>query len=164
VLENLGRADYHQLKEFYDRRFWDLRDGKWWDSVSYTAFKEYRFITKQLGLAKDPNKKLLDIGCGAGHFLAFVKGLVEPYGIDLSSVAVQMAQELLREEAHLHCGSAESLPYRDEYFDFVTCLGSLEHFLDMQAALKEMRRVAKTDGKILIYVPNLFSYHLSWMF
>ncbi|RPJ07444.1 MAG: methyltransferase domain-containing protein, partial [Deltaproteobacteria bacterium] len=48
----------------------------------------------------------------------------------------------------------EALPFEDQMFDVVSCLGALEHFVDAPAALKEMVRVAKTDAKILLLVPN----------
>jgi SAM-dependent methyltransferase len=53
-----------------------------------------------------------------------------------------------------HCGPAESLPFDDHGFDLVTCMGSLEHFLDKPKALEEMRRVAKPDARFVILVPN----------
>ncbi|HKW13467.1 MAG TPA: class I SAM-dependent methyltransferase, partial [Candidatus Krumholzibacteria bacterium] len=51
-------------------------------------------------------------------------------------------------------GAGESLPYRNATFDFVSCLGSLEHFLDMGKGLEEMKRVAKPGGRFCIMVPN----------
>jgi SAM-dependent methyltransferase len=56
--------------------------------------------------------------------------------------------------AKLHEGVAESLPFEDGSFDLVSCLGSLEHFLDQPRALQEMRRVARPGGRILVLVPN----------
>jgi SAM-dependent methyltransferase len=53
-----------------------------------------------------------------------------------------------------HTGPAEILPFPDGRYDLVTCLGSLEHFLDQPAALAEMVRVMKPRGKVVILVPN----------
>ena len=57
-------------------------------------------------------------------------------------------------EAELHCGPAERLPFADRQFDFISCLGALEHFLDIEGSLQEMIRVAKTNASILLLVPN----------
>src|SRR5690606_38797234 len=57
-------------------------------------------------------------------------------------------------EGDFHVGPAERLPFGDGEFDLVTCLGSLEHFLDPVGALKEMRRVARPKARFLILVPN----------
>jgi SAM-dependent methyltransferase len=46
------------------------------------------------------------------------------------------------------------LPFADRQFDFVCCLGALEHFLDPESALREMVRVAKPHAQFLLLVPN----------
>ena len=56
--------------------------------------------------------------------------------------------------AELHCGPAEQLPFGDRQFDVVSCLGALEHFVDPQAALREMVRVAKPGAVFILLVPN----------
>jgi ubiquinone/menaquinone biosynthesis C-methylase UbiE len=53
-------------------------------------------------------------------------------------------------------GNGERLPFPDGSFDYVTCLGSLEHFLDIEAGLKEMVRVCKAGAGACFMVPNSF--------
>jgi SAM-dependent methyltransferase len=53
-----------------------------------------------------------------------------------------------------HVAAAEDLPFEPDYFDVVTCMGSLEHFVDKPAALREMQRVAKPDAVFVLLVPN----------
>ena len=57
-------------------------------------------------------------------------------------------------DGEFHSGPAESLPFPDGRFDIVTCLGSLEHFLEPVEALREMVRVATRDAVFIILVPN----------
>jgi SAM-dependent methyltransferase len=57
-------------------------------------------------------------------------------------------------DSGLAVGAGEALCFRDASFDYVTCLGSLEHFLDMGRGLEEMLRVAKPDARLCIMVPN----------
>jgi ubiquinone/menaquinone biosynthesis C-methylase UbiE len=76
-----------------------------------------------------------------------------PVGIDLSKVAVEICRRALP-QAEIHRGAAEALPFPDQSFDFVSCLGALEHFLDPEAALAEMLRVAKPSADFLLLVPN----------
>ena len=76
-----------------------------------------------------------------------------PFGIDISQVAIDACRRVLS-HAELHCGPAESLPFKDKRFDVISCLGSLEHFLDSKSALKKMVRVAKPAAKVLLCVPN----------
>jgi SAM-dependent methyltransferase len=97
---------------------------------------------------------LLDVGCGLGFLLhaAQARG-VRAFGVDLSDQAVRIARGV-SPGARLAVCAGEHLTFRDASFDHVTCLGSLEHFLDLEQGLREMRRVAKQDARCVIMVPN----------
>jgi len=98
--------------------------------------------------------RLLDVSCGVGSLLAAaVERRIDAAGIDLSDEAIRLARRLVP-GADLAVGTGEALPYRDGTFDYVTCLGSLEHFLDMGQGLREMQRVAQQDARFCIMVPN----------
>ncbi|MGE5801789.1 MAG: class I SAM-dependent methyltransferase [Gemmatimonadota bacterium] len=98
--------------------------------------------------------RLLDVSCGTGSLLAAAQQRgVAPVGIDLSDEAVRLAKRMAP-GAEVTVGAGETLPFRDASFDFVSCLGSLEHFLDMGQGLEEMKRVAKPSGRFCIMVPN----------
>jgi SAM-dependent methyltransferase len=51
-------------------------------------------------------------------------------------------------------GTGESLAFAAGSFDYVSCLGSLEHFLDVERGLQEMLRVARSGTQFCIMVPN----------
>jgi SAM-dependent methyltransferase len=55
-------------------------------------------------------------------------------------------------------GNAERLPFADGTFDCVTCIGSIERFLDRGAALREMQRVAKPDARFCFLVRNASTF------
>jgi SAM-dependent methyltransferase len=97
---------------------------------------------------------LLDVSCGAGLLLAAALARdVSAVGIDLSDEAVRLAHRVAP-GARVTVGSGEHLPFRSSTFDYVSCLGSLEHFLDMGMGLREMVRVAKPTARLCILVPN----------
>jgi SAM-dependent methyltransferase len=101
-----------------------------------------------------PHTSLLDVSCGAGSLLAAARARdVEPVGIDLSDEAVRLARRVAP-GALVTVGAGEALPFRSATFDFVSCLGSLEHFIDMGQGLREMIRVAKPTARLCIMVPN----------
>jgi SAM-dependent methyltransferase len=102
--------------------------------------------------------RLLDVACGPGLLLraARERGLV-PSGVDVSAEAIAMAQALLPGIDAQH-GNAERLPFADGTFDCVTCLGSLERFLDREAALREMVRVAKPTARFCFLVRNASTF------
>lgn len=101
-----------------------------------------------------PGKRILDIACGAGFLLerALAAGL-ECYGVDISNQAVALARKRAPRCA-IEIGNAEDLPWPDEFFDYVTVLGSLEHFVAPERALKEIHRVLQPKGRSNFVLPN----------
>jgi len=139
--------------------FTHARIQRYYDEVYYkdaaaapTVTGHLHRLARRLDIA--PGTRVLDVACGTGAWLraAQERGAVVA-GIDLSKRAIELCHAQMP-EGEFHVGAAERLPFRDEQFDLVTCLGSLEHFLDPVAALKEMRRVARAKARFLILVPN----------
>lgn len=105
-------------------------------------------------LGTRPGTCLLDVSCGSGFLLEGARSRgVEAFGVDLSEEAVRLAKRVAP-AARVVVGAGESLTFRDATFDYVTCLGSLEHFLDMRQGLREMVRVAKPAARFCLMVPN----------
>lgn len=103
---------------------------------------------------KDNGKKILDVGCGKGDLLtnAHERGL-KCFGLDISEKAIETTKEKV--EGIFLCQNVdEGIPFDDSYFDFMTCLGSLEHFQRPVAVLQEMARTLKKGGRICFLVPN----------
>ena len=97
---------------------------------------------------------MLDVACGQGQWLRSLSALgAVSAGVDISAVALDVCREYLP-RARLYCAAAEQLPLDNQQFDFVSCLGALEHFLNPRAALGEMIRVAKPNALFLLLVPN----------
>jgi len=105
-------------------------------------------------LGATAGSRLLDVSCGAGSLLAAAQERgVNAVGVDLSDEAVRLAKRVAP-AAEVAVGAGEALAFRNGTFDYVTCLGSLEHFLDMGQGLEEMKRVAKQNARFCIMVPN----------
>ncbi|MBI2910191.1 MAG: class I SAM-dependent methyltransferase [Chloroflexi bacterium] len=97
---------------------------------------------------------MLDVACGLGALLMFAEGKgLRTYGLDISSKGIEIAR-LNTPKSGLIQGTGEVLPYRDGVFDYVTCIGSLEHMLHAGLALQEMWRVGASGGKLCLLVPN----------
>jgi ubiquinone/menaquinone biosynthesis C-methylase UbiE len=142
--------NYEQLKGWYDTYFGE--HGTWPSSKEYAA-EIWRGL-EQNWPAGAPRGSILDVACGGGHFLSSMQSVFDSiYGCDLSDSALSEARERLGSSADLRQANAESLPYDDGQFDAVTCLGSLEHFLDIEQAVREMRRVGKDTAMFGILVP-----------
>lgn len=135
-----------EVKAWYNRVY----AGKGLHSMR--AREAYPPILDLLGAR--PGASLLDVSCGSGFLLqaADVRG-VRALGVDLSDEAARLAHQVAP-NARLAVCAGEHLAFRDASFDHVTCLGSLEHFLDMEQGLREMRRVAKPGARCVVMVPN----------
>lgn len=137
----------------------DLLAG--YDSVYETgimAADEIDSYKRIVDLAKKYIKtgKLLDISCGKG----FVVGLAsqngfESYGLDISPKAIEMAIKKYPAGNFIQ-GSSEKMLFSNKEFDVITNLGSLEHYLDMEIAIKESVRVLKNSGIIIYMMPNQY--------
>jgi ubiquinone/menaquinone biosynthesis C-methylase UbiE len=103
----------------------------------------------------DPRRMALDVGCGAGHLsfaLAPWFGQVvasDPLPSMLATVRDVAAQRGLSQITVLQA-RAETLPYPDASFDLVSSRYSAHHWWDVPAALREMRRVARPGGTLLM--------------
>jgi ubiquinone/menaquinone biosynthesis C-methylase UbiE len=140
--------DQNELKNWYDREYAKNPRRFTRDAKCYRPFLRY--------LSPKPGKKLLDVACGTGLFLKLAGDLgLETYGLDLSETAVRIAGKAVP-HAKIRVGNGEALPFEDKQFDYVSNIGSLEHYLDQAKGIKEMIRVLKDDGKMLIVLPNSF--------
>ncbi len=111
-------------------------------------------------LQVEAGQSLLDVACGRGDLvrLARQRGL-RAQGVDLSRVA--LARGLQRMPVgSLLAADGTRLPFASASFDRLSSVGSLEHYEDMPAGLREMSRVLRSDGRALILVPN--SFGLRW--
>ena len=98
---------------------------------------------------KDP--RILDVGCGTGANLKMLADYGKAEGVDISPQAVDYCRERGLDSVKL--GAVENLPYENGSFELVTALDVIEHLDDDVSGLREMRRVLRPDGRILLFVP-----------
>ena len=107
-------------------------------------------------LALEPGDELVEVACGSGVFLdqhaRHVKCLA---GLDLSDIQVQLARRRLADRiaagtAEIVGGDAVALPWTDGSFSAATCMGSLEYFPNPTGAIREMWRVLRPGGRVVV--------------
>jgi ubiquinone/menaquinone biosynthesis C-methylase UbiE len=106
-----------------------------------------------------PNVHFLDIGCGTGWAVGQAANLVKGnglfYGVDLSPKMIEKAKSNFsgKDNFHFLQANSESIPLDDNFFDIIICTNSFHHYLHPDKALREMRRLLKSGGKLYLLDP-----------
>lgn len=131
----------------YDKMY-RLEETNWWyagrrDAVLKIGASIYKDTFESL--------RILDAGCGTGINLESLQNNSNAYGLDISKDALKFSK--IRGLQSLVCGSVIMLPFRDEIFDLVFALDVIEHVDEDRAAIRELYRILKPDGRLIITVP-----------
>jgi SAM-dependent methyltransferase len=101
-------------------------------------------------------RRVLDIGCGTGRFLAQLAEIAKAWGVDGSPQMLEVARSRAG-GAGLKLGSAEELPFKDGWFERAT-MWLVAHLLDRPRAFAEAHRVLAHDGRFAVatFDPSYF--------
>lgn len=145
----------HQTEDgaaFYDERYYAPEERR-----RRAAREQYmqRFIDQWLAaLDLRHDSRYLDLSCGDMQMLAAAADITRhTRGLDFSPAALMAGRERYGPLAVVQ-GDAQRLPFADDSFDRLSCIGSLEHYPDASAALREIRRALAPGGRVLFTVPN----------
>jgi SAM-dependent methyltransferase len=115
-----------------------------------------------LSASGGPGRRVLDLGCGAGAFLAVAAETgAKPVGVDIAFrwlvIAKKQLEELGNPDARLICACADALPFADGEFDLVTAENLLEHTQFPGKVLKEAQRVRRPGGGFVARTVNRYA-------
>ena len=128
---------------------YELEESHWWHIGRRRIIAS--FVREICAQVTDRTPRILDVGCGTGGNLKLLSQFGDAEGVDISADALAFCRERGLE---VKAGAAEELPYEDGSFDLVTALDVVEHLDDDVAGLREMRRVLRPGGRLLIFVPT----------
>jgi ubiquinone/menaquinone biosynthesis C-methylase UbiE len=143
------RADY----DFWHQRVFEA-DPEHEDASS----PWYQLVREQMGSVA--GLRVLEVACGRGGFVReLARAGARVTGCDFSFSALGVAHAKLlaagsRESAGLVQGDAQSLPFADAAFDLVVSCETIEHVPSADSAVREMHRVTRPGGKLLLTTPN----------
>jgi len=103
------------------------------------------------------NARILDAGCGSGRNIVDLARHGVVTGVELSGTSVELARA--RATGEVVEGSVMDMPFDDASFDLTVSLDVIEHLEDDVGALRELRRVTKPGGALLVTVP---AYQWLW--
>jgi ubiquinone/menaquinone biosynthesis C-methylase UbiE len=141
VREQKVREQYDHLSKIYDQR-WSRYVA---DTLSF--LKNWAQIS--------PTDLVLDVACGTGEFERLILAehpAQHMVGVDISEKMLAIARQKLRRypSVSFQAASASVLPFPNSRFDLVISANAFHYFEDPDAALAEMKRVLKPNGKIII--------------
>ncbi|GEM55616.1 hypothetical protein B0A58_05680 [Flavobacterium branchiophilum NBRC 15030 = ATCC 35035] len=144
----------------YYKEYYDLERSHWWFIAREHILRD--FIKKIIKNNNLPNKKLkiLNIGCATGKSSIFLSEFGTVTSIEYNEECVAFTNEITN--LNIIHGSITSLPFAKSSFDLVCAFDVIEHVLNDNLAVFEMKRVTNPDGIILITVPafmQLWSHH-----
>lgn len=163
---NENRNHSETIISFFDQ---DLR---WWQDVyredlpqGFFSFEMRRrlevvtdLLTAQIQSMDNPD--VLECGCGPGDILELLAPLrCKLTGLDLNQRYLDLAAEKVP-GATLFDGNVEQLPFPDASFDVVYAVGVFQYLIDERAAAREICRVTKDGGVVLISFANYRMLHL----
>lgn len=135
-----------QGAELYESRFVPALFAVWCDDVVDAA-------------APQAGQEVLDVACGTG---VVARGMADRLagsgrvvGVDLNPTMLAVAARL-RSDIEWREGNVANLPFASATFDLVTCQAALMFFPDAVQALREMSRVSRPDGAVVVQVPGRF--------
>jgi len=126
---------------------YQVEDTHWW----YVGRRRIIQALVEKISTKLQTQRILDVGCGTGANLKMLAAYGKAEGVDISPQAVDFCHE--RGLNSVKLGAIEQLPYESNSFELVTALDVIEHLDDDIAGLREMRRVLRPDGRLLVFVP-----------
>jgi SAM-dependent methyltransferase len=154
----LSPAAYKRLQESQDRLLDNfLNDEEFVRRLGRHPL--HACLMKVVPKAK-PGQKVLEVGCGPGKYVA----LLRTAGFDVVGIDPGFFDSWERLTAKggitlMTDVAAEDLPFPDEHFDHVTCLGTLLYLKDPDKGLREMRRVIKPGGTFVCRTVNSLNFY-----
>ena len=102
--------------------------------------------------------RLLDCGCGSGGYVEALDTLphIRAYGLEFEASKVRRARRRIIASSRVVQGDIQTMPYADNSFDAVLLNEVLEHVPDQNRGLKEVNRVLRPGGRLLVFSPNRF--------
>lgn len=144
-------------------KFWSDFSEKYHASLYEHAVEYPSLIIRHnyiLELFDNAGKEVVDIGCGPGEMLCdLIEKGCHVTGIDIAEGMLEVARKNIRKkfpdyEPKLMCGNIEKLDLEDQQYDCVICAGVIEYLKTDDNALKELNRILKLNGTLIITTRN----------
>ncbi|MEN3336001.1 MAG: hypothetical protein V7641_5366 [Blastocatellia bacterium] len=126
------------------------------ENLAFSPLTEARFQSLMASFAPyRENNRLLDIGCGAGHFLKVATA--QGWRAHGTEIAASAFEHLSRYGIKAFQGELQAARYPSEFFDVIYCSEVIEHLLEPLSLLQECARILRPGGLLYLTTPNFNS-------
>ena len=122
--------------------------------MEYLAYKDKIILDLIKKYRQKKDGKIIDVGAGNKPFLKVLPKDMEYLSIDIDP----------KRKPTILCDIEKKLPLKDKEYDFVICSEVLEHTLYPKEVVKELKRIVKDNGFIIISMPNEYNFYLRLKF
>ena len=136
----------------------------WMMNTPIRGFFQERLEIRRMRKYTDlkPGKKVLEIGCGDGVGARLIKKYFQPeviYANDIDPQMISIAKKKVKDASiFFQVADATKLPFEEDSFDAVFDFGSIHHIEDWRKCLRELKRVLKPGGKMLLEDHSIETY------
>lgn len=156
------------IKKLEKQNVWFF--DKWAKSYDNFIFKWFMRKAQKdsINMITKKNFSAIDVSCGTGEGLLMLMERTKNKlaGIDLSPEMIKIAKQKIKDpKIELKQANVEKIPYKDNSFDVVLSTEAFHHYTQPEKSLKEMKRVLKKDGELIITDPDflLFNKIFEWL-
>lgn len=140
------------MKKYLYKDMYNLEERHWWHVSKRNAVLN---LIKQYVKISQP--RILDVGCGSGMNLSALSRYGDVFGVDSSPEAIKFCKK--RNLKNVKLGYIEKTGFPANSFDLITALDVIEHTKDDQKSLKELYRILKPGGYLIVTLP---AYQFLW--
>jgi ubiquinone/menaquinone biosynthesis C-methylase UbiE len=154
------------------RTHYNKVSGQWGTLyVPEVTFANYNFLIRKehvLDLFTKRSGRYLDAGCGTGDFLPdLVQRGGDVYALDFADEMIERSRRKVEESGcagrvQFAVGDVYSLPHESDFFDAIIGVGLVEYLSDPVRAFREMYRVMRPGGILIVTVPNIMSPFMAY--
>ena len=122
-----------------------------------------KYFDKKIQSEIKNNDKILDFGCGPGTFSLKLSNMTrsQVHSVDISDKFIDECERQIKikdkKNIFTNKNDGSKLKYEDNYFDKILLIDVIHHLEDIHGTLKELKRVLKQNGKIIVYEPNILN-------
>lgn len=171
IYNDITEEEYSGLLNYYNEEYAPINisfgneHGDRPGSCNSNTLVRYSQLAEQVEKFIDGKSKVLDVGCAGGGFLSYLqeRGYCNLFGIDTTENYILEAGKN-NNNLILKLGSAEDIPFENNFFDIIVIDQVLEHLVNPGKFFQEAARVLKKGGLIFIGLPDAGQYNEYYIF